>query len=330
MRRRVRLSDVAELAQTSTKTASRVINGNPRVGSMTRARVEEAVLQLDYRPDPLARSLRRGTDDTIGVVVDEVSDPFFASVIGEIERRALEHGMTVIIASTQRLTDRERIVIDGLLQRRVGGLILASISDDHAHLRSAPCPVVFIDRAAAGIAADAVLVDDHIGARMGVDHLLAHGHRRIAYLGDSLAIDTARYRLDGYKESLRDAGILLCEDIVIGMAPALTDGSSIVRALLALPDPPTAIFSANARCSLRVLPTLHRMGRTDVAFVSFGDFATAEALTPPVTVIDHSPESIGRLAADRLMRRMAGHGMTIETITSPLHLVPRGSGEVAP
>lgn len=330
MTRRVRLSDVAALAQTSTKTASRVINGQARVGSHTRERVEQAVRELGYRPDPLARSLRRGTDDTIGVVVDEVSDPFFASVIGEIERMALDHGMTVIIASTRRLAEREHIVVDGLLQRRVAGLIIASISRDHAHIRSASCPVVFIDRVAADVDADAVLVDDRGGARLGVDHLIAHGHRRIAYLGDRLGIDTARHRVDGYRESLNLAGIPVREEYVIGMEPSLADGRPVVEALLALAEPPTAIFSANTRCSLRVLPSLHRVGRTDIAFVSFGDFATAEALSPPVTVIDHSPESIGRLAADRLLRRMAGDQMPAQTITTPLHLVQRGSGELAP
>lgn len=330
MTRRVRLSDVAALAETSTKTASRVINGHAKVGSETRVRVERAVRELGYRPDPLARSLRRGTDDTIGVVVDEVSDPFFASVIGEIERMALDRSMTVIIASTQRLIDREHLVIDGLLQRRVAGLIIASVAHNHAHLRTAPCPVVFIDRVPVNLDSDAVLVDDRAGARMAVEHLISHGHRRIAYLGDDLGIDTATSRLAGYRESLESAGIPVREDYVIGIAPALADGAPVVQALLALPEPPTAIFSANTRCSLRVLTTLHRIGRTDVAFVSFGDFAMAEALTPPVTVIDHSPESIGRLAADRLLRRMAGAEMPTQTITTPLHLVPRGSGELAP
>lgn len=194
MTRRVRLRDVADAAATSTKTASRVINGDSRVGADTRARVEHAVRVLDYRPDPLARSLRRGTDETIGVVVDEVGDPFFASVIGEIERMALDRGITVIIASTRRLADRERIVIDGLLQRRVAGLIIASVAADHAHLRSSPSPVVFIDRVAAGLDADAVVVDDEAGAGLAVEHLIVHGHRRIAYVGDRLGIATAVHR----------------------------------------------------------------------------------------------------------------------------------------
>ena len=328
MRPRVRLSDVAALAETSTKTASRVINGHTRVGSDTRLRVEAAVRQLGYRPDPLARSLRLGTDDTIGVVVDEVGDPFFASVIGEIERIALAQGMTVIIASTRRLGDQERVVLDRLLHRRVAGLIIASITADHSHLQHVPCPVVFIDRAPVGLQSDAVLVDDRGGARMGVDHLVAHGHRRIAYVGDELDIDTARFRLDGYRDSLAAAGIEAAPDLVVSMPPALVDGRETVEALFGLSEQPTAIFSANTRCSLRILPTLHRLGRADVAFVSFGDFATADVLTPAITVIDHSPETIGNLAAQRLIRRMAGEILPPEVITTPLHLITRGSGEL--
>ncbi len=330
MTRRVRLSDVAALAGTSTKTASRVINGQARVGAETRERVEAAVRELGYRPDPLARSLRRGTDDTIGVVVDEVRDPFFASVIGEIEHTALAGGMTVIIASTQRIAERELVVLDGLLHRRVAGLIIASIADDHSHLQTAPCPVVFIDRRAVGLDADSVVVDDRAGARLGVDHLIAHGHRHIAYVGDRLQIDTARFRTDGYVDALDAAGIDVRPELVVTMDPSLADGRPIVEKLFELAEPPTAIFSANTRCSLRILPTLHRLGRADVAFVSFGDFATADILTPPITVIDHPPEVIGHLAVTRLMRRMAGEQLPVETVTTPLHLIERGSGELTP
>jgi LacI family transcriptional regulator len=328
--RRVRLRDVALLAETSTKTASRVINNDPRVGAATRSRVEQAVASLGYRPDPLARSLRRGTDDVIGVVVDEVGDPFFASVIGEIERMTLDQGMTVIIASTRRLLQRENVVITGLLERRVAGLIVASTSDNHAHLKSSACPVVFIDRAPVGLDADAVLVDDLDGARMAVAHMVAHGHRRVAYVGDRYAVDTARHRLAGYAAGLEAASIPARQDYVVQLDLSQPAGWEPVSELLSLPDPPTAIFSANARCTFRVLTSMHRTGRTDVALVSFGDFATAEALTPAVTVIDHSPELLGRVAADRLLRRMAGHSLERETIILPLHLVERGSGEITP
>lgn len=325
---RVRLRDVAAAANTSAKTASRVINGDPRVADETRARVEQAVRELGYQPDPLARSLRRGTDNTIGVVIDSVADPFFASVTGEIEHHALERGITVIIASTNRDPERERAVLEGLAQRRVSGLIVAPVSADHSYVRLFPCPTVFVDRRARNLDADAVVVDDHDGAATAVRHLIAHGHRRIALLGDEPVLDTARLRVEGYRAALREAGIT--EEIILSCRPDTDDATTRVEQLLDSADVPTAIFSANTRCSLGAVPVLHRRGRLDVAFVGFGDFPMAGSLSPGVTVIDHSPEIIGRLAAEQLMRRLEGPPHAAEVVVAPLNLISRGSGEVAP
>lgn len=329
-RPRVRLRDVAAAANTSAKTASRVINGDPRVSEETRTRVEQAVRELGYQPDPLARSLRRGTDDTIGVVIDSVADPFFASVTGEIERLALERGITVIIASTNRASDRERSVLEGLAQRRVAGLIVAPVSDDHAYMRTLPCPVVFVDRRPRNLSADVVVVDDRDAAARAVRHLIAHGHRRIAFIGDGPDMDTARLRIEGYRAALAEAGIP--DEIVLECRRDDNTGHAAEHTgrLLDSPHPPTAIFSANTRCSLGVVPVLHRRDRLDVALVAFGDFPMADSVTPAVTVIDHPPETIGRLAAELLMKRLAGEVGEPETVLVPLRLVPRGSGEVRP
>jgi LacI family transcriptional regulator len=326
----VRLRDVAAAANTSAKTASRVINGDPRVADETRARVEQAVRDLGYQPDPLARSLRRGTDDTIGVVIDSVADPFFASVTGEIERLALERGITVIIASTNRASDRERSVLEGLAQRRVAGLIVAPVSDDHAYMRTLPCPVVFVDRRPRNLSADVVVVDDRNAAERAVRHLIAHGHRRIAFIGDGPDMDTARLRMEGYRAALAEAGI--SDEIVLECRRDDNTGHAAEHTgrLLDSSHPPTAIFSANTRCSLGVVPVLHRRDRLDVALVAFGDFPMADSVTPAVTVIDHPPETIGRLAAEQLMKRLAGEMGEPATILVPLSLVPRGSGEVRP
>ncbi|GAA5170512.1 LacI family DNA-binding transcriptional regulator [Pseudonocardia eucalypti] len=323
---RVRLRDVAAAAATSPKTVSRVINGDPRVSEATRDRVRRAVLDLGYQPDPLARSLRRGTDDTIGVVVDSVADPFFASVAGQIERIALPKGITVMIASTNRDQEHEREVLERMAQRRVAGLIVAPISGDHAHLAGLSCPVVFVDRRATGMEADSVVVDDHGGAHAAVRHLVDHGHRRIAFVGHEPELDTLRRRLAGYRAALHEAGIT--EEFLVASSP---DRDEIVHAtadLLASRRPPTAIFSPSTRSSMRVLPVLHRLGRLDVGFVAFGDLPLADSLTPGVTVIDHAPEVVGRLAAARLMDRIAGRPLPTEVITAPLRLIPRGSGEV--
>jgi LacI family transcriptional regulator len=326
----VRLRDVAAAANTSAKTASRVVNGDPRVAEETRARVEQAVRDLGYQPDPLARSLRRGTDDTIGVVIDSVADPFFASVTGEIERLALRRGITVIIASTNRAPDRERSVLEGLAQRRVAGLIVAPVSDDHAYVRTLPCPVVFVDRKPRNLGADAVVVHDREAAAQAVGHLIAHGHRRIAFIGDGPDMDTARLRLEGYRAALAEAGI--DEEIVLECRRDDNTGHAgeHTERLLSSARPPTAIFSANTRCSLGVVPVLHQRDRLDIAFVAFGDFPMADSLTPAVTVIDHPPEIIGRLAAEQLMRRLEGDVSEPATVLASLRLVARGSGEVRP
>jgi LacI family transcriptional regulator len=323
----VRLRDVAAAAGTSAKTASRVINGDPRVADGTRARVEQAVTDLGYRPDLLARSLRKGRDESIGVVVESIADPFFASVTGEIEQVALERGVTVIVASIRRRAERERTVLEQLAQRRVSGLIVSPVSDDHSYLRHSPTPIVFVDRMPVNLDADAVLVDDVAGARTAVGHLIAQGHRRIAYVGDSLQVQTAVRRLAGYREALAEAGIEP-EDELLALCAGKVDAREYTARLLDLPSPPTAIFSGNTRCSLGVLPALHVRGRTDIAVVGFGDFDVADALTPALTVIDHSPELIGRLAAEQLFRRLDGDESAPSTTLAPLHLIVRGSGEV--
>jgi LacI family transcriptional regulator len=328
--RTVRLSDVAAAAGTSIKTASRVLNGDPRVSGATRARVERAIAELGYRPDPLARSLRTGTDETIGVVVDSIADPFFASVTGEIEKVAFARGLTVTVASTGRSTERERLLLDGMIRRKVAGMIVAPASRHHGYLRGASRPLVFIDRGPIELDVDAVLVDDYQGARTAVGNLIAHGHRRIAYLGDLPNLETADQRLAGYRAEFAAAGVAVDERLVAADCTEIADATRRTGELLALPDPPTAIFSSNTRCSMGVAPALHALGRTDVALVAFGDFFMAASLQPAVTVIDHPPELIGQLAAERLFHRMTGSNEPPRRIEAPLRLILRGSGELPP
>jgi len=290
--------------------------------------VEQAVIDLGYRPDLLARSLRKGRDESIGVVVESIADPFFASVTGAIEVVALERGITVIVASTQRRGDLERTVVEQLAQRRVSGLIVAPVAEDHSYLRHSAAPVVFVDRTPMNLDADAVLVDDAAGARTAVAHLIAHGHRRIAYVGDVTEVQTAVRRLEGYREAMAQAGLPTEEQLILPVCADKAQARTETLRLLDLAEPPTAIFSGNTRCSLGVLPALHSRGRTDIAVVGFGDFDVADALTPALTVIDHSPELIGRLAAEFLFRRLDGDESAPRTTLVPLHLVARGSGEV--
>jgi LacI family transcriptional regulator len=327
---KVRLSDVAAAAGTSAKTASRVINGDPRVSAELRERVEEAVVRLGYRVDLLARSLRRGVDDTIGVIVESIADPFFAAVISEIELAALRRGLNVIVASNRRLTNRETSIVDNLRQRRVAGLIIAPQAADLSFLATTPTPVVFVDRHPRNFVADVVVFDDRGGARTAVRHLIRHGHRRIALVSDGLDIETSRNRHAGYLDALAESAIPVVPELVATNCTDAAEARIRTTEFLQLPEPPTAIFSVRSETSLGVVKTLHDWRRTDIAMVSFGDFALADVLSPAITVVEQSPELLGRLAVERLFARLDGSQQAPINTVIPLRLVPRGSGEIYP
>jgi LacI family transcriptional regulator len=334
-----RLLDVANAAGVSLRTASRVLNEDPRVASVTRQRVREAMLDLRFSPDAMARSLRAGTDTAIGFVVESISDPFFAEVIDAVELEMSRHGRSVLVASTRRDPGWECDVIERMAQRRVAGLLLSPTGDDHSWLDPGRVPVVLVDRPAPGLTADLVEIDDHRAAFDAAAHLVAHGHQRIAYLGDTPAIPTSAARLRGYRDALAQHGIEVDERLVNCDCATSEAAARAVSALIAgnpgilqnlRTRPPTAILSATTRASLGVVPALHAARRTDVALVAFGDFPMADALRPAVTVVDHPGHEVGRVAAARLLARLAAPGLPAERIQVSARIIARGSGELRP
>lgn len=329
-RRTVRLRDVAEAAGTSIKTASRVVNGDPRVSPQTRTRVQEAIDTMGYRVDVMARTLRRGIDDTIGVVVPTIGDPFFAAALEEIERLALERNINLLVASNSSDPTVERSVVDGLLARRVAGLIVVPYSADYGFLHHVRTPAVFMDRHPEGLQTDVIMVDDVAGAKECVHHLAAHGHRRIAMLLDDLSIATSALRREGYIQAHAELGLDVDESLMITGCHDAAAGERSTRDLLSLEAPPTAIFSARSEISLGVVRAMHFSDRTDVALMSFGDFANADLLTPGVSVLDHNPRVLARTAMERLLARMDGLPDEGADIVVSMHLIRRGSGELHP
>jgi LacI family transcriptional regulator len=325
-----RLLDVANTAGVSLRTASRVLNDDPRVAAETRKRVQQAMLDLRFRPDEMARSLRAGTDTAIGFVVESISDPFFAEVIDAVEQEMSRHGRSVLVTSTRRDHDQERDVIGRMLQRRISGLLLCPTGGDHSWLDTGRVPIVLVDRPAPGISADLIEIDDHQAAFDATAHLIARGHKRIAYIGDTPAIPTSAARLRGYRDALAkhqleaDEGLVDCESATSQAA------TRAVSAMVSGTRPPTAILSAATRASLGVVPALHAAGRTDIALVSFGDFPMADALRPAVTVVDHPGHEIGHAAAARLLARLRQPTLPVERIQVPAKIIERGSGELRP
>lgn len=327
------LRDVAVLANVSFKTVSRVVNNEPRVRPETAERVLAAIRELRFTPNYNASSLKHGVSSaTIGLVIADVANPFFAVIARAVEEVARESNHLLVTASTAEDPERERDVIEALVERRVRGIIVVPVSRDHRFLRQElehGTAIVFLDRPPARLRADAVLLDNFGGARQAVDHLLAHGHRRIAIIGDRLEVYTMAERYRGYRASLDAAGVEVDEQLARFGCHDTHDAAEAVRQLLRLPDPPTAIFATNNRMSVgsvEVLATLHHR----LALVGFDDFELAAALSLPVTVVSYDLEDVGRRAARLLFDRLDGNRDAPRSLSVATRIVERGSGEVSP
>ncbi|GGF99953.1 LacI family transcriptional regulator [Rhodococcoides trifolii] len=330
MSERASIKDVAALAGVSFKTVSRVVNGVDTVLPELRERVEAAVIELNYVPNSAARSLKSGSGNTIGIVVDSIDDVFFASLVSAVEDRALEHGLAVIVGSTGFDADRERDQLERMAGQHVRGIILAPVGDhrDFLEPRRRTLPTVTIDRAISGF--DSVIVDDFGAARQAVSKLVESGHSRIALVGFDDRLQTARLRRDAYLQVLNQAGVTPDPQLFPSVSHAADAVRPVVTRLLLLPDPPTAFFVANARHATAVVSLLHELNRTDVALVSFGSFALAGAVTPSVTCIDQDPYRIGNLAFDRLVHRFDDPYLDVTEQVAPTVLMERDSHTITP
>jgi LacI family transcriptional regulator len=329
---RATVYDVARVAGVSIKTVSRVVNGSEQVTEDTRLRVLAAVTELAYVRNAVAHSLRTGSGDAIGVVIDSIADSFFARLVSVIEERMLADGIGVLIASTGRSSSRERAQVARLAGQNIRALLIAPIGTEHSYIPAlAPgLPVVLVDRGWELPGYDTVMVQDRAGARSAVEHLVAYGHRRIAFIGDSEALPTIAQRCLGYRDGLVAHKIEPDELLVRTGCGEPDSAASTTAELLALENPPTAIFSSNPRASLGVVRSLHQDGRTDVAMISFGDFALADSLRPAITFVDQDPTPIAEAAVGLLLSRMRGERAPATDFALPVNVISRGSGELPP
>lgn len=327
------MNDVARLAGVSLKTVSRVVNGEAGVHPSTANRVLEAIDQLGFRRNLGARNLRRGASSgTIGVLTEDVANPFYSVLTRAVEEVARGNGRQVLTASSDEDPDRERELVLEFCSRRVDGLLVVPAGLRHGYLVPeihAGMPVVFVDRPAGDIVADTVLVDNLGGGVEAVLHLARRGHRRIAFLGDAPTIFTASERLRGFREGCARAGVRFDEDLVCMSAPHPAGIAHALRSVLNRPNPATALVTGNNRVTVLVMREL--AGRTDrPALVGFDDFELADLLTPAVSVIAHDTGALGKAAAELLFARLAGDDSPPHRVIMPVHLIARGSGETRP
>lgn len=335
-RPRATIRDVAALAGVGIKTVSRVINHEANVSPQMRERVQRAVAALNFKPNQGAGALRRGDGKTLtlGLLLDAVDNPFSAAINRAVEVVASARYTAVFAASLADDPERERRLVDAFTRRRVDGLILTTITPDQGYLqaeRELGTPIVFVDRPPVGLAADAVLSDNYEAAVRATQHLLAHGHRRIAHLGDETAISTARERARGFVDALNAAGLDGGSALQKHDLRSAEEAQAAVTALLDLAKPPTAIFASQNIVSIGVIRALHELGLQDqIALIGFDDLLLADLLVPGVTVMAQNPTDIGTRAAEILFARLEGDQSPVATTVVPTHLIVRGSGEIRP
>ncbi|NBE53199.1 LacI family DNA-binding transcriptional regulator [Streptomyces boluensis] len=326
------MKDVAARAGVGLKTVSRVVNGEPGVTPDTERRVQEAIDALGFRRNDSARVLRKGRTASIGLVLEDLADPFYGPLSRAVEEVARAHGALLINGSSAEDPDREQELALALCARRVDGLVVIPAGDDHRYLEpeiKAGVATVFVDRPAGKIDADVVLSDSFGGARDGVAHLIAHGHRRIGFIGDQPRIHTAAERLRGYRAAMAEADLPVHDSWVSLGSTAPDRVRTAADAILSGPEPVTAIFAGNNRVTVTVVRVLADLDRP-VALVGFDDFELADLLRPGVTVVAQDAAQLGRTAAERLFHRLDGAPGNPQRIELPTRLITRGSGELPP
>jgi LacI family transcriptional regulator, galactose operon repressor len=331
--RRPTMRQVASLAGVSLATVSRVVNGGPSVRPDLAARVQEAVELLGYRHNLTASTLRRANrlSASIGLIFEDVANPFFAAVHRGVEDVARERGVLTFAGSSDERPERERELAESFSARRVDGLIIAPASTDHSYLqrdRAAGVALVFVDRPASFVDADVVLSDNAGGAAAAVSHLIDRGHRRIAFLGDRPELHTAVERLRGYRDALARHGIR--EEVAL-MRGAHHAPYAVTRELLLAEDPPTALFTSQNLITIETVRAIHDLGlQRTVAHVGFDDVALADVIEPGLTVVAQDAAALGRSAAELIFSRLDGYAGPSRRVVHPTTLIPRGSGELAP
>ena len=305
--------EVAKRARVSTATVSNVIRGTQRVSAALQERVKKAIRDLDYYPNELARSLKVKQTRMLGMVLPDITNPFFPEIMRGAEDAAFERGYLLLTANTDEQIERERRIVCALRSYRLDGILLSSApGKDNSHIQrmiDAGMAVVCIDRPASGIKTDSVLVDNVRGAKECVRYLIGAGYREIAMIAGTLQVQTARERLRGYEEALREARIPISKRLVFEGDFRDESGYRLGKKLLADSARPSAIFVSNGYMALGLVRALAEMKvrcPEDVGIATFADAAVARTIHPPLTAVVQPSYEIGVQAANILMDRVEG------------------------
>jgi len=326
------IRDVAKTAGVATTTVSRVLNSSGYVSAATRARVEAAIEELGYVPNRIARSLRLKRTHTLALVVTDITNPFWTTVVRGVEDAANDAGFTVILCNTDESPTKQDAYLQVLLQKRVDGILLTpthSTPEPVALIQRQSMPVVVLDRRVPGAEVDVVRCDSQEGAYKLVRYLLDLGHRRVAVLTGPEDVSTSSDRVAGYRRALREAGLGEATEWVRYGQFTFESGAESTRELLALDPRPTAILAANNFIATGALRVLHEAGLDvpgDVSLVAFDELAYDPSAVPFLTVANQPAYEMGQQATRLLIERLSDPAANgYKEIVLPTQIVVRRS-----
>jgi LacI family transcriptional regulator len=330
------IREVADRAGVSIATVSHVLNDTRFVSDDLRSRVQQAMRDLGYQPNRLARSLRSGKSHTVGLVLPDSSNPYFAEVARSVQSTAFELGYSVLLCNTDGELDKEALYGALLIEKQVDGVILIAAGASGQHMRDLQqrgIPLAVVDRASPDAFVDSVQIDNRAGGRLAAQHLVDLGHRRIACIGGPPEVYPSYDRVYGYLDARRAADLPDDADTVINANFRPDGGYAATRHLLSLPEPPTAIFACNDLMAMGAIGAIVECGLRcpqDVSVVGFDDMHLARYTNPPLTTVAQPKVEMGRQAMLLLLERMNAPVLPIRSLLLEAMLVVRSSTQPLP
>ena len=325
------MRDVAEQAGVSVTTVSHVINNSRPVNPETRNRVEQAMQDLGYQPNVLARSLRRGKTNTIGVILPDNANPYFADVVRGIEDKSFAQGYSVILCNSDNDLAKEGLYTNVLVEKQVDGIIFvaAGLSAENIHnLQKRGVPSVLVDRQVPGVQLDSVFADNQAGGFLATKHLIDLGHTSIACISGPQGVRSSSERIAGYRQALEAAGIQYNPDLVLEGDFQYQSGYDAAKFLAEQVSKLTAIFACNDLMAIGTYRFAHENQLRiplDISIIGFDATVLQSAPPPPLTTVRQSKQKMGSRAAELLMERIANHNLEIRQEIISIQLVARAS-----
>jgi LacI family transcriptional regulator len=328
----VTLQNVAEHAGVSRATASLVVRGSHSISEATREKVFASMRELGYVYDRVAANLRSKSSSTVGLIIMELANSFYSELLVGIHQELSKFGQTVLLGTTFDSQTTQDRLMSTMLEHRVGGIILSAVpgssSEAVEKVQSLGVPVVLVGRKIADGLCDYVGVDNVLGAELAVNHLLRHGHRRIGFIGGFARLSSWQGRKQGYDNALRQAGIPVDPSLVIESPATLQMGTELIQKVMAVANPPTAVFCYNDAIAIGAMMKLKEMGITpgkDVAIVGFDNIPEAAIFSPKLSTVSSDIRTMGFHAAHLLHARIEGLDTNPQNVIVEPRLIIRES-----